>query len=56
MNKIELAKLLNVSRHYLVILINQGLVLDEQIQQTKRSLERLEELKEKASSGKFNLK
>lgn len=40
----------------LVKLINQGLALDEQIEEAKRNLQRLEEIKEKANSGKFQLK
>ena len=66
MKREELAELLNVSRNTLtnwekekpdlVRLINQGLALDESIEETKRHLEKLESLKEKASNGKFNLK
>lgn len=40
----------------LVRLINQGLVIDEQIEETKKYLEKLEQLKEKAGAGKFMLK
>ncbi|MDD5157788.1 hypothetical protein [Sulfurimonas sp.] len=40
----------------LVKLINQGLALDESIEETKRHLERLEEIKNKSSNGKFQLK
>ena len=66
MTKQELATLLNVSRNTLnnwekekpdlVRLINQGLVLDDQIDEAERNLNRLKELKEKAKSSKFQLK
>lgn len=66
MNKQELAKILNVSRNTLnnwekekpelVRLLNQGLALDEQIEEAKRNLQRLEEIKEMATNGKFQLK
>ncbi len=66
MNKQELAKLMGISlktlynwekeKPDLVRLINQGLALDESIEETRRHLERLEAIKEKASNGKFNLK
>ena len=66
MNKQSLAKMLNVSRNTLnnwekekpelVRLLNQGLALDEQIEEAKRNLQKLEEIKEKANSGKFQLK
>ena len=66
MNKQELAKILNVSRNTLnnwekekpelVRLLNQGLALDEQIEEAKRNLQRLEEIKEMANNGKFQLK
>ena len=66
MNKQELAKILNVSRNTLnnwekekpelVRLLNQGLALDEQIEEAKRNLQRLEEIKEIANNGKFQLK
>ena len=66
MKKEELATLLNVSRNTLsnwekdkpdlVRLINQGLALDQSIEETKKHLERLEQIKDNASSGKFNLK
>ena len=66
MNRQELAKLLNVSRNTLtnwekekpelVRLINQGLALDEQIEETKKYLEKLENIKQKALiSKKINL-
>ncbi len=66
MTREELAKIFNISRQTLtnwekekpdlVRLINQGLALDESIEETKRHLERLEELKKDASNGKFRLK
>ena len=66
MNREELATLLNISRNTLsnweknkpdlVRLINQGLALDESIEETRKHLERLEAIKANASSGKFNLK
>lgn len=40
----------------LVKLINQGLAIDEQIEEAKRNLKRLEEIQDNASSGKFKLK
>lgn len=62
----ELAEALGISRQTLnnwekekpdlVRLINQGLVLDAQIEETKKHLEKLEELKAKARNGKFLLK
>lgn len=66
MNRQELAKLLNVSRNTLtnwekekpelVRLINQGLALDEQIEETKKYLEKLETIKQRALiSKKINL-
>lgn len=65
MNRQELAQLLNISRGTLnnwekekpelVRLINQGLALDEQIQETKKYLEKLENIKIKASSKKINI-
>lgn len=66
MTKEELAQLLGTTRQNLnkwekerpdlVRLINQGLALDESIEETKKHLERLEEIKNNASNGKFNLK
>ncbi len=66
MKREELAELLNVSRNTLanwekekpdlVRLINQGMALDESIEETKRHLERLEQIKKDASNGKFKLK
>lgn len=66
MTRQELAKLLNVSRGTLnnwekekpelVRLINQGLALDEQIEETKKYLEKLENIKQRALiSKKINL-
>jgi len=66
MTKEELATLLGTTRQNLnkwekerpdlVRLINQGLALDESIEETRKHLERLEAIKNNASSGKFNLK
>jgi DNA-binding transcriptional MerR regulator len=66
MNKQELAKLMGISlktlynwekeKPDLVRLINQGLALDQSIEETRKHLERLEQIKENASNGKFNLK
>jgi transcriptional regulator with XRE-family HTH domain len=66
MTKEELAELLGTTRQNLnkwekerpdlVRLINQGLALDESIEETKRHLQRLEDIKKEASNGKFKLK
>lgn len=66
MTRQELAKQLNITRNTLtnwekekpelIRLINQGLALDEQILETKKYLEKLESIKEKANNGKINLK
>ncbi|WP_041956869.1 hypothetical protein [Sulfurospirillum arsenophilum] len=40
----------------LVKLINQGLALDEHIEEVEKSLKKLKEIKESANSGKFKLK
>lgn len=66
MTRKELAELLGISlrsldnwekeKPDLVRLINQGMAIDESIEETKRHLEKLESLKAKASNGKFNLK
>ncbi|MBE0515153.1 helix-turn-helix domain-containing protein [Sulfurimonas sp.] len=66
MTREELANLLGTTRQTLtnwekekpdlIRLINQGLALDESIEETKRHLEKLEELKNAASSGKLKLK
>ncbi|MBE0515518.1 helix-turn-helix domain-containing protein [Sulfurimonas sp.] len=66
MTKEELATMLGTTRQNLskwekerpdlVRLINQGLALDESIEETRRHLERLEQIKNDASNGKFKLK
>lgn len=66
MTREELAKTLKITRQTLnnwekekpdlVRLINQGLALDDQIEEAKRNLERLEEIKNSAKSTKFKLK
>jgi DNA-binding XRE family transcriptional regulator len=66
MTRKELAEFLNVSlrtldnwekeKPDLVRLINQGMALDESIEATRKHLEKLEEIKETASNGKFKLK
>ncbi len=66
MTKNELADLMGISlktlynwekeKPDLVRLINQGMALDESIEETKRHLERLEQIKKDASNGKFKLK
>jgi len=66
MNREELAKLLGVSRNTLtnwekdkpelVRLVNQGFALDDSIEATRKHLRELEEIKEKANTGKFKLK
>lgn len=66
MTRKELADLLGISlrsldnwekeKPDLVRLINQGMALDESIEETKRHLERLEQIKKDASNGKFKLK
>jgi len=66
MTRTQLAKMLNVTTHTLknwekekpelVRLINLGLHTDNTIQETKKLLEKLEEIEEKANSGKFELK
>lgn len=66
MKRQELAELLGVTRNTLtnwekekpelVRLINQGLALDEQIEEVEKHLKRLQDIKEKANSGKFKLK
>ena len=66
MTRKELAELLNISvdtlgnweknKPELVRLINLGLQTDVQISETRRLLEKLEEIEKKASSGKFELK
>ena len=39
----------------IIRLINQGLALDEQIEEIERHLKKLKEIKEKASEGKLKL-
>jgi len=66
LTKTELAELLNVSRPTLnswekekpelIKLINMGLALEEQIEETRKYLEKLENIKKKAESGKLQLK
>ncbi|MFZ2890592.1 helix-turn-helix domain-containing protein [Sulfuricurvum sp.] len=67
MTREELAELLNVSRNTLnnwekekpelVKLINLGLSVEDQIEEAERHLEKLKEMKKKAtSSNKFKLK
>lgn len=66
MTRQELAEKLNITRNTLtnwekekpelIRLINQGLALDEQITETKKFLEKLEKIKEKANNEKINLK
>ena len=66
MTREELASLLGVSRNTLtnwekekpelVRLVNQGFALDKSIEATRKHLENLEAIKDKASSGKFKLK
>ena len=66
MTRTELAKILNVTTHTLknwerdkpelVRLINLGLQTDSTIDETRKLLKKLEEIEEKANSGKFELK
>ena len=66
MNRTELASLLKVDiktlknwekdKPELVKLINLGLQTNKTIDDTRKLLEKLEELEEKANSGKFELK
>lgn len=66
MTRQELAEKLNITRNTLtnwekekpelIRLINQGLALDEQITETRKFLEKLEKIKEKANNEKINLK
>lgn len=67
MTRQELAELLNISRGTLnnwekekpelIRLINQGLALDEQIEETRKYLEKLESIQKRALiSKKINLK
>lgn len=67
MTRQELAEMLNISRNTLnnwekekpelIRLINQGLALDEQIEETRKYLEKLESIQKRALiSKKINLK
>lgn len=66
MTRQDLAKQLNITRNTLtnwekekpelIRLINQGLALDDQIEETKKFLEKLQKIKENANNGKLNLK
>jgi DNA-binding XRE family transcriptional regulator len=66
MTKQELADPIGVSRNtlyewgktkpQLVKLINLGLLTEKQINETRKLLEKLEEIEIKANSGKFQLK
>ncbi len=66
MNRTELASLLKVDiktlknwekdKPDLVRFINLGLQTDKTLEETKKLLEKLEELEEKSSSGKFQFK
>ena len=66
MTKQELAELLGTTRPTLnkwekerpelIRLINQGLALDDTIEEAEKHLERLKEIKDKASQGKLNYK
>jgi prefoldin subunit 5 len=65
MTRVELAELLGKDvktlRNWeknnpeLIRLINQGLAIDEQIEELERHLKKLKEIKEKANNGKINL-
>ena len=66
MTRKELAELIGVDiktlsnwekdRPELVRLINLGLQTDKQIEETRKLLAKLEEIEQRASSGKFQLK
>ena len=66
MTKQELSKKLKISRPTLnkwekektelIKLINMGLAIEEQIEETKKYLEKLENIKKKAENGKLQLK
>lgn len=66
MTREELAEMFGVSRQTLnnwekekpelVRLINLGMTVDDQIEEAKRHLEKLEAIRTAASSGKFKLK
>lgn len=66
MTRAELAKELGISlrtltnwekeKPKLVRLVNQGLAIDDQIEEVERNLKKLKEIKESADCGKFKLK
>jgi transcriptional regulator with XRE-family HTH domain len=66
MTRKELAEMLGISlrsldnwekeKPDLVRLINQGLALEDSIEETKRHLQKLEDIRKDASNGKFKLK
>ncbi len=66
MTRKELAEMFNISvdtlgnweknKPELVRIINLGLLTNKQIEETKKLLEKLEELENKANNGKFQLK
>ncbi|MCK9256619.1 MAG: helix-turn-helix domain-containing protein [Sulfurospirillaceae bacterium] len=66
MTREEFAELLNISRGTLnnwekekpelIRLINQGLALDETIEEVEKHLEKLKDIKRKAGKGKINLR
>ena len=66
MTKQELAELLGTTRPTLnkwekerpelIRLINQGLALDETIEEAEKHLDRLKEIKSKSNQGKLNYK
>jgi len=66
MKRSELAKLLEVdiktlgnwekNKPELIRLINQGLLMDNQIEEAEKTLNKLKSLKEKSTSGKLELK
>ncbi|MFA5215080.1 hypothetical protein [Sulfuricurvum sp.] len=66
MTRKELAEMLGISlrsldnwekeKPDLVRLINQGLALEDSIEETKRHLQKLEDIRKEASNGKFKLK
>ena len=66
MTKKELSEIFNISRPTLnkwekdkpelVRLVNQGLLIDELIEEAERNLERLKKLKENIDNDKFNIK
>jgi len=66
LTKKELSEIFNISRPTLnkwekekpelVRLVNQGLLIDELIEEAERNLERLKKLKENIDNDKFNIK